>query len=30
MDILYIIVAVFFFVVSAAFVCGCEKLEEAE
>ena len=30
MDFLYVIVAVLFFVVSAAFVRGCEKLEEAE
>jgi hypothetical protein len=30
MDVLYVIVAVLFFVVSAAFVRGCEKLEEPE
>ena len=28
MDIFYIVVALLFFVVSAAFVRGCEKLEE--
>jgi hypothetical protein len=30
MDIFFVIVAVLFFVVSAAFVRGCEKLEEVE
>jgi hypothetical protein len=30
MDLLYIVVAVLFFAVSAAFVRGCEKLEEVE
>ena len=30
MDVLYVIVAVLFFAVGAAFVRGCEKLEEVE
>lgn len=30
MDIFYTIVGILFFVVSAAFVRGCEKLEEVE
>ena len=30
MDVFYVIAAVLFFAVSAAFVRGCEKLEEAE
>ena len=30
MDFLYVIVAVLFFAVSAAFVRGCRKLEEEE
>jgi hypothetical protein len=30
MDIFFVVVALLFFVVSAAFVRGCEKLEEVE
>jgi hypothetical protein len=30
MDLLYVVLAVLFFIVAAAFVRGCEKLEEVE
>lgn len=30
MDVFFVVVAILFFAVGAAFVRGCEKLEEAE